>query len=97
MKRIIAFSILVIFAALGLGFTVLNADPVLVRYYFGSMSLPLALLVIASFIVGALAGVAASVGYALQHRREVGQLRRRVDVAEREVRNLRAIPIKDRH
>lgn len=97
MKRIFAFLFLVLVAALGLGFAVLNAGEVELNYYFGRTMLPLALIVIGALVGGALLGVAASLGMVLIQKGENSRLRRRITVLEKEIRNVREMPIRDRH
>lgn len=88
------FLVLVIF---GIAFAVLNADPVQLNYYFGSKDVALSLVLVLAMIVGAVLGVIASAGMIISNRREVVKLRKAVQLAEKEVANLRAIPIRDDH
>lgn len=88
------FLVLVIF---GIVFAVLNADPVQLNYYFGSKDVALSLVLVLAMIVGALLGVIASVSMIISNRREVVKLRKAVQIAEKEVANLRSIPIRDNH
>lgn len=88
------FLVLVIF---GIVFAVLNAEPVQLNYYFGSKDVALSLVLVLAMIVGALLGVIASASMIISHRREVVKLRKAVHLAEKEVANLRAIPIRDNH
>jgi putative membrane protein len=88
------FLVLVIF---GIVFAVLNADPVQLNYYFGSKDVALSLVLVLAMIVGALLGVIASASMIISNRREVVKLRKAVQIAEKEVANLRSIPIRDNH
>lgn len=97
MKRLIALIILLCVAALGLGFAVLNTSVVKLDYYFGTAELPLAFIVVLAVLVGAMFGGFASLGMLLVQKRHNKQLRRRISLTEKEIRNLREIPIKDRH
>ncbi len=97
MKRILAFIILLCFAAVGLGFTVLNAGDVHLNYYFGEAVLPLALVVVATLMVGALLGLLPAIGVILARKHDNNRLRRRLQLAEQEIQNLRELPVRDRH
>jgi len=92
------YTILVLAVILfGIIFAILNAENVQLNYYFGSQQLPLSLALVFSMIVGALLGVLASIGLILRSRREVAKLRKASEIAEKEIANLRAIPIKNTH
>ena len=97
MKRILAFLTLLCFAAIGLGFTVLNASDVRLDYYFGEAILPLALVVVGALIVGAFFGLLAAGGVILGKKHENARLRRRLELADQEIKNLRELPVRDRH
>jgi len=86
--------ILLIMAA-GAVFAVLNPQPVGLDYYFGTLELPLSVVVVAALAVGALIGMLAGLGAMLGLRRENSRLRRRERLAAAEVNNLRTIPIKE--
>ncbi|SCZ49194.1 lipopolysaccharide assembly protein LapA domain-containing protein [Thiohalomonas denitrificans] len=97
MKRILAFIILLCFAAAGLGFAVLNAGDVQLNYYFGEAVLPLALVVVGALAVGALLGLLSAAGMLLARKHESNRLRRRLRLAEQEIRNIRELPVRDSH
>jgi len=86
---------LLLLVLLGLSFAVQNAHTVEFNYYVGSLQVELAWLLVLTVLAGALLGMLASVGVILRLRAEVHGLRKRVSVAREEIRNLRAIPIKD--
>jgi cyanate lyase len=48
-------------------------------------------------MVGAVLGVIASTSVIVNSRREVHKLRKSMDLAEKEINNLRAIPLRDKH
>jgi len=84
-------------ALFGVIFAILNADPVMFNYYFGSREIPLSLAIILSMLLGAFLGLLASLSLILKARRDVAKLKRAADMAEKEIANLRAIPIKNPH
>jgi len=97
MVRIVYSFIFLVLVIFGIVFAVLNAEPVKLNYYFGSEEVPLSLIIVFAMIVGAILGVVASASMIFSNRREVMKLRKSVELAEKEVTNLRAIPIRDNH
>ena len=91
---LIFFLLVVIF---GIIFAVLNAEPVQLNYYFGEKSVPLSLTLVLAMIVGAGLGVLASASLIFNSRREITRLKKTVELTEKEVSNLRAIPTRDEH
>ncbi|MFK5913161.1 MAG: LapA family protein [Woeseiaceae bacterium] len=89
------FSLVVI--VIGVAFAVLNAEKVQLNYYLGSVELPLSLILVVTMIFGALLAIFASLGFIISSRRNTAKLKRSVDVAEKEIANLRNIPIRDEH
>ena len=97
MKRIITFVLLLLVSLLGLTFALMNAEPVQLNYYFGSIEAPLSLVIVIAIIVGAALGVLASTGIVFGQKRELAKLRKSKKLAEQEVSNLRSLPLKDSH
>lgn len=97
MLRLVYLSITLIVIIFGLVFAVLNAENVQLNYYLGSVELPLSLVLVLSMIVGAVLGIFASLSFIIGSRRNTSKLKRSVEVAEKEIVNLRNIPIKDKH
>ena len=81
----------------GILFAVLNAEPVILHYYFGDVEIPLSLTIISAIISGAILGIIASVGIVIKLKRENSRLRKTSELAEKELTNLRTMPIKDDH
>lgn len=95
MGRIFRLIFLLLVLVLGLALHVKNDQAVTLNYYAGSVNLPLSLVIVGSFAVGALCGIIASLTVILRLKRDKARLGRQVRAAEQEVANLRAIPIKD--
>jgi len=67
-----------------LGFAVKNSDVVTLTYYLGyQWQAPLVLIILMFFVVGAMVGVAACMGYLFRQRRELTRLRK--DVQARQI------------
>lgn len=81
----------------GILFAVLNAEPVMLHYYFGDMEIPLSLTIISAIILGAILGIIASAGIIIKLKRENLRVRKTSELAEKEITNLRTMPIKGDH
>jgi putative membrane protein len=97
MSKLIYTVIVLAVILFGIIFAILNAENVQLNYYFGSKQLPLSLAIVLSMIVGAILGVLASINLILRSRKEIARLRKASEIAEKEIANLRAIPIKNSH
>ena len=97
MLRFIYFAGALLVIVLGVVFSVLNAENVQLNYYLGSVELPLSLVLVLAIIAGAILGIFASLSFIISSRRNAAKLKRSVEVAEKEIMNLRNIPIKDEH
>lgn len=97
MLRLIYISLALMVIILGVAFSVLNAESIQLNYYLGSVDLPLSLVLVIAMIVGAMLGIFASMSLIIGSRRSANKLKRSVEVAEKEIVNLRNIPIKDKH
>lgn len=95
-KILYAIAILLI-ALFGIIFAILNSDSVEFHYYFGSQPIPFSLAIIIAMLIGAVLGLLASLGIIIKAKRQVAKLKRTVEVTEKEIVNLRAIPIKNQH
>ena len=97
MKRIILLFVLLVVAISTISFTLSNSQPVLLNYYFGQKEVDLLVVIVFSVTAGALLGVLATLGLTLRLKHELVKLKRTVKVTEKEVENLRSLPLKDQH
>jgi putative membrane protein len=96
MKRIIYLAVAIAAVFFGITFAIRNNQPVEVSYYFGlGWSGPLSLALIVTFTFGVLLGYVASLRTLVRMQRSLVQARKDIRSVEQEVRNLRALPIKD--
>lgn len=89
-KLVLALVILVLGAALA----TLNEGQVTLNYYFGTIDSPLALALLGALGLGLLLGFLAGLTLWARVRGENARLRRSAKLAQQEVNNLRAIPLK---
>jgi putative membrane protein len=97
MKRIFFIALFFIISALGLSFSLLNAETVTLKYYFGDFSAPLSLVLVLCLALGAILGVLSCSAILVRSKRDLGKLNKSIKMAEKEVTNLRALPLKDKH
>ena len=95
MARIFSTLLMVVVILLGLGFAQINADEVVLHYYFGKVSVPLSLLLALTLGLGVLLGILTSAAAIYRVRRENARLQRQMKLREEELMNLRSIPLKD--
>lgn len=97
MKRIFFIALFFIISAIGLSFALLNAETVMLKYYFGDFSAPLSLVMVMCLAFGAVLGVLSCFAMLVRSKRDLGKLNKSIKIAEKEVTNLRALPLKDKH
>ena len=94
MARLFGFLMMVILVVIGLSFAVLNSEPVMLNYYFGSREIPLSLIVVGSLATGALFGVLASLGVIIRLKSQTSGLRKKVRMLEKDTLNIASAPAK---
>jgi len=97
MRRILLLVFIFILVIIGLSFSLLNAETVQLKYYFGHFTAPLSWIIILSVACGAALGVLSSFGMVMRLKREIAKLHRTNKLTEKEVANLRSLPIKEKH
>lgn len=80
----------------GITFAALNLENVTINYYFGESMLPLSLLLVLVFALGALLGMLVGFWLVIKAKVRIYRLRQRLQLAEKEIENLRAIPLQDK-
>lgn len=95
--RILSYILLLIVIILGITFATLNAEPVALNYYVGKDNIPLSLLLAYTLIVGCILGLFVGLCIYFKIKSENHRLKGRIKLVEKEVENLRAIPLKNEH
>ena len=93
--QVIKIILLLLLMFLGGVMATLNSETVTLNYYFGSHELPLSIVLVGAVALGAVLGILASLGGLFRLKRQNSELRRQSRIVSQEVKNLRAIPIKD--
>ena len=95
--KIISIGFWLLLFILGVVFAVLNTESVQLNYYFARLELPVSLVISMAMLLGACLGGLASLGAVVRARRAMSKLKKQAEMTEKEVLNLRAIPIRDKH
>lgn len=95
--RIISYIFLLLIILIGVSFAILNSQTVNINYYLGQKVMPLPLLLAGVFGGGCLLGIVVGVWLYLKSKLKNYHLRQRLKMAEKEINNLRAIPLQDKH
>lgn len=95
MRRLVGLIVVLLLIGFGLSFALLNAEPVALDYYLGAASLPLSLALTLSLVLGAIFGLLAASGILIRQRREIARLKRRLGQVEKELSELRKLPLRD--
>ncbi len=95
--RMIMYILLIAIILLGISFAVLNPDPVIFNYYVGHHAFPLSLLLVITFTMGCILGLFVGIFLLIKLKLKSYRLQNQLKVAEKEIANLRAIPLQDRH
>ena len=93
--RILSYLVLLIIMLVGLTFASLNSNVVSFNYYLGTKEMALSLLLVFSFGLGICLGLLVAVFPWLKAKTEAFRMKSRLKVVEKEVENLRSMPIKD--
>jgi putative membrane protein len=94
--RIISYFFLLVIVLFGMTFATLNSESVTINYYFDQSTLPLSLLLVLVFAFGCLLGMIVGIWLLIKAKLLNYRLRQRLNLAEREIENLRAIPLQDK-
>lgn len=94
--RIIGFLFLLIVVLFGITFATLNSQSVEINYYFGKNTLPLSVLLVLVFALGAILTMLVSLWLLLKAKIINHRLQKRLALADKEIENLRAIPLQDK-
>ena len=97
MKRVIFYIFLFIIFIFAISFSLLNSQNVQINFYFTKKDIDLMFVIFASICIGAIMGVIAISGVVFRLRHQLSKKNREVKLVEKEVTNLRSLPLKDKH
>ena len=79
----------------GVSFAALNAGSVILNLYFKTLSMPVSVLVMIVFVLGVLIGFVVFLGRYWCLKSKYRKTKHQLQMMEREIKNLREIPLKD--
>lgn len=94
--RIASYFFLIMIILFGMTFATLNSESVTINYYIAQRTLPLSLLIVLVFAFGCLIGMLVGFWLLIKSKILNYRLKNRLQVAEKEIENLRAIPLQDK-
>ena len=92
--RIFSYIIVFIIVCFGIAFAALNANAVVFNYYIGTKQIPLSLLLVVVFGGGMFLGFIFALPHWFRLKCDKRKLKARVKLVEKEIENLRTLPIK---
>ncbi len=93
--RIVMTVFYVLLILIGVGFAGLNASSVQINVYFTILTMPVSVLIILVLGIGVLIGVILFLSRYWRLKAEHRKLKNQLKLTEKEIRNLRAIPLQD--
>lgn len=94
--RIISYIFLLVIILFGVTFAAINSTSVTVNYYIDQSTIPLSLLLVIVFALGSLLGMLVGFWLLIKAKLSNYRLTQRLNLAEKEIENLRAIPLQDK-
>ncbi|MFA5960321.1 MAG: LapA family protein [Tatlockia sp.] len=95
--RVLILICYVVLILLGVSFAALNASSVQVNFYFKTMTMPISVLMVFTLGIGLLLGVLLFLYRYWRLKMDCLKLKHQLKMTEKEIKNLRAIPLKDQH
>lgn len=96
MYRLLKVCFVIVIIFIGLIFHLKNDQLVELNYYVNTVTVSFSLVIVLTLCVGAILGVLASLPVLLKLKHENARLARQVKMTEKEINNLRVIPVKDK-
>jgi putative membrane protein len=95
--KIITYVVLLLIIVFGVSFATLNSQVVDFNYYINNRSMPLSVLLASAFTIGCFLGIGVCLWLLFKNKLKNYHLRQQLKMAEKEIENLRAIPLQDKH
>ena len=95
--RIVIAMLYLILILVGISFAALNASSVQVNFYFKTLNIPISVLMIVMLGAGMLVGYFLFLCRYWRLKAELRKIKNQLKLTEKEIKNLRAIPLQDQH
>lgn len=97
MRRLILLIVALIVFGLTLALVLVNLSYVRVGYLFGTTHLPLAVVLIIALVLGVVIGALCLLPAVIRARTRARRMQGKLEALEKEVHNLRHVPLRDAH
>ena len=97
LKKIVLLTVSILVFLTGLAFYLRNDQLVAVDYFLGNLELSFSIWLLIILVVGVILGWLTSLPLIIKLKRQNSRLSRQVKVTEKEINNLRVLPVKDSH
>lgn len=87
----------ILLIVIGVSFAALNASSVSVNFYFSTVSMPISVLITITLGLGILVGFIFFIARYWRLKSECNKIKNQLKLTEREIKNLRSIPLQDQH
>ena len=94
--RLLHYVLILLVLLAGVSFSMLNPGQITINYWLSTKTLPVPLFSVMIFVLGFFIGLLLTAGLFLGARMESWRLRRKLGLAEKEIQNLRTLPVQDR-
>ena len=95
--RILMLISYILLIIIGVSFAALNASSVHVNFYFKTMIMPISVLITLMLGVGIFIGFIFFMGRYWRLKIECRRIKNQLKLSEKEIKNLRSIPLQDQH
>ncbi len=95
--RLLMLVLYIVLIIIGVSFAALNASSVEVNFYFKTVSMPTSVLMTIMLGVGILIGFLLFMGRYWRLKIEYRKISNQLRLTEKEIKNLRSIPLQDQH
>ena len=93
--RIFSYIVSILLIIFGVTFATLNAESVKINFYLTQFNLPLSLVIVLSIAIGLVIGLLFGMIWYIKQKRKIYRLKSQLKVTEKEVDNLRTMPISE--
>lgn len=97
LKKIILLTVVIVVFIIGLAFYLRNDQQIAVDYFLGNLELSFSVWLLIILVLGVLLGWLTSLPVIIKLKRQNSRLSRQIKVTEKEINNLRVLPVKDTH
>ncbi|QMT60442.1 MULTISPECIES: LapA family protein [unclassified Legionella] len=95
--RILMLVIYILLIIIGVSFAALNATSVDVNLYFKTITIPISVLMTIMLGIGIVVGFILFIGRYWRLKAECHKIKNQLKLTEKEIKNLRSIPLQDQH